>query len=369
MSTSLPNAATNATRHLPKRPSNLLAPPLSPGGSPPWKICALGSWRPRPTTLLYAARTGSVSGVSCKITTAWVTLLQTLGVAASYSFADLRRCLYPVPAAMLFFAGLLIGGVVGLGGAALISRVSYRKYIELARRAQRNERLVELGTLAGGLAHEIKNPLSTMQLHLQLLLEDIRPDDPLHGRLSTRVNSIQREASRLREIVEDFLRFAGKLDLQRQNVELNLLLEDLVDFLSPQAQLHRVQLRLRRSPHPVHAQIDPRLIKQAVLNLMLNGMQAIDEAGGEMIVQLSSADNHATIEVIDTGKGMSKEVQQKLFQAYFSLRKGGTGLGLAMAKRIIDEHGGTVSVCSEVGKGSNFQVRLPLTLPANQRIS
>ena len=265
---------------------------------------------------------------------------------------------------MLFLAGLLIGGLIGLGVAALSFRVSYRKYIELARRAQRNERLAELGTLAGGLAHEIKNPLSTMQLHMQLLLEDIRPDDPLHGSFSSRVNSIQREASRLREIVEDFLRFAGKLDVQRQDVELNLLLEDLVDFLAPQAQLRRVQLRLRRSPQPVHAQIDPRLIKQAILNLMLNGMQAIDDAGGEMLVQLSSSENRATIEVIDTGKGMSPDVQQKLFQAYFSLRKGGTGLGLAIAKRIIDEHGGDVSVCSEEGKGSNFRVSLPLVPPS-----
>lgn len=270
---------------------------------------------------------------------------------------------------MLFLLGLVIGGVIGLGGAAVASRASYRRYVELAGRAQRNERLAELGTLAGGLAHEIKNPLSTMQLHLQLLLEDIRPDDPLHGKFSSRVNSIQREASRLREIVEDFLRFAGKLDLQRQDVELNLLLEDLVDFLSPQAQLHRVQLRLRCCPQPVHAQIDPRLIKQAILNLMLNGMQAMENGGGEMLVQLASTDDHATIEVIDTGKGMSLEVQQKLFQAYFSLRKGGTGLGLAMAKRIIDEHGGSVSVCSEEGKGSNFQVRLPLTPPLSPEIS
>ena len=182
---------------------------------------------------------------------------------------------------MLFALGLAIGAAIGLSVSMLIARARHRKYIELERRAQQNERLAELGTLTGGLAHEIKNPLSTMQLNLQLLLEDIQPDDPLHGRFANRIASIQREASRLREILDDFLRYAGKIELQPQEVELNSLLEDLVDFLSPQAQLNRVQIRLRRCGNEVKAKIDPRLIKQAILNLMLNGLQAMADGGGD----------------------------------------------------------------------------------------
>jgi len=262
---------------------------------------------------------------------------------------------------MLFALGLAIGAAIGLSVSMLIARARHRKYIELERRAQQNERLAELGTLTGGLAHEIKNPLSTMQLNLQLLLEDIQPDDPLHGRFANRIASIQREASRLREILDDFLRYAGKIELQPQEVELNSLLEDLVDFLSPQAQLNRVQIRLRRCGDEVKAKIDPRLIKQAILNLMLNGLQAMADGGGDLILTLACpGGREAVIEVIDTGTGMSPEIQKKLYQAYFSQRKGGTGLGLAMAKRIIDEHGGTIAVCSEEGKGSVFTVRLPL---------
>lgn len=263
---------------------------------------------------------------------------------------------------MYFVLGFALGAVLGLAIAALVARRSYRRNIELERRAQQNERLAELGTLTGGLAHEIKNPLSTMQLNLQLLLEDIRPDDPLHGRFAHRIGSIQREASRLREIVEDFLRFAGRMEVQLEEVELNSLIEDLVDFLTPQAQLSRVELRFRRSTDPIRARIDPRLVKQAVLNLMLNGMQAMP-TGGDLILQVSKDESHASIEVTDTGKGMPEDIRQKIFQAYFSLRKGGTGLGLAMAKRIVDEHQGTIDVCSEVGKGSSFTVRLPLAGP------
>lgn len=254
-----------------------------------------------------------------------------------------------------------MGLVLGLFLAQFFSRASGRQLLEAERRAQQNERLAELGTLTGGLAHEIKNPLSTMQLNLQLLLEDIRPDDPLYGRFAHRISTIQREASRLREILDDFLRFAGKMELQLDQVELNSLLDDLVDFLTPQAQLQRVQLRLRKSDQPIHARVDHRLIKQAVLNLMLNGLQAIGDAGGELILQPSARDGFAVIDIIDTGKGMSPEVQQRIFHAYYSLRKGGTGLGLAMAKRIIDEHAGQLSVASEEGKGSIFTIKLPLT--------
>lgn len=262
---------------------------------------------------------------------------------------------------MDFLSGFALGAIVGLAIVAWVARRSNRRSIELERRAQQSERLAELGTLTGGLAHEIKNPLSTMQLNLQLLLEDVRPDDPLHGRFASRIGSIQREASRLKDIVEDFLRFAGRMEVQLQDVELGSLLEDMVDFLTPQAQLNRVELRLRHS-HEVHARVDPGLVKQAVLNLMLNGMQAMP-GGGDLIVQVSSENSHAVIEVTDTGKGMSEEVRRKVFQAYYSLRKGGTGLGLAMAKRIIDEHHGTIEVCSELGKGSSFVVRLPLAGP------
>jgi signal transduction histidine kinase len=256
------------------------------------------------------------------------------------------------------------GVVAGVGASLILAIaggvVAYRRFVRLQHRARQAERLAELGTLTGGLAHEIKNPLSTVQLNLQLLKEDLSPENPAYSRLLSRLQTITNETSRLREILDDFLRYAGRIELDRKPTELNQLLDELVDFFSPQAQLQRVQLRLRRSDHPITANVDPKLIKQAVLNLMLNGMQAMPN-GGEKILAASNGDGRAVIDVIDTGSGITPEAQAKIFQAYYSTKRGGTGLGLAMAKRITEEHGGALSVTSEMGKGSDFTITLPVS--------
>jgi signal transduction histidine kinase len=231
----------------------------------------------------------------------------------------------------------------------------------LERRARHAERLAELGTLTGGLAHEIKNPLSTVQLNLQLLQEDMRADDPAHSRLVHRLNTVKGETSRLREILDDFLRYAGRLELDRKPVELNALLEELVDFFTPQAQAQRVQLRLRKSDSPTTVSADSKLLKQALLNLMINGVQAMSTSGGELIMSVSTQEDDGVIEVIDTGPGIPADALDKIFQAYYSTKKGGTGLGLPMTKRIVDEHGGKLEVKSEPGKGTDFTLRLPLS--------
>src|SRR3954447_250540 len=174
-----------------------------------------------------------------------------------------------------FAWGIFAGAVVCSALWAVAAIVAYRRFGLLTERARQAERLAELGTLTGGLAHEIKNPLSTVQLNLQLLREDLDPHNPSYGRIINRLNTAQQETTRLRETLDDFLRYAGRLELDRRPVEMNELLEELVDFFSPQAQLNRVQLRLKRPAEPVRADVDPKLIKQAILNLMLNGIQAM----------------------------------------------------------------------------------------------
>jgi signal transduction histidine kinase len=259
-----------------------------------------------------------------------------------------------------FVVGLLVGVIGCLVIACVVAARAVRKVVLLERRARDAERLAELGTLTGGLAHEIKNPLSTVQLNLQLLAEDLTPDNPAYPRIVNRLNTVQKETSRLRDILDDFLRYAGKLELDRQPTDLNELLEDLVDFFLPQAQAQRTKLRLRRTDGPLVAPVDPKLIKQAVLNLMLNALQAMP-GGGELILGAARQDGQALIDVIDTGKGIPPDAVDKIFNAYYTSKKGGTGLGLAMAQRIVKEHGGQISVKSEMGKGSDFTLRLPLT--------
>jgi len=258
-----------------------------------------------------------------------------------------------------FVSGMLIGVVGCLAIACVVAVYAVRRVVRLERRARDAERLAELGTLTGGLAHEIKNPLSTVQLNLQLLAEDLTPDNPAYPRIVNRLQTVQKETSRLRDILDDFLRYAGQLELDRQPTDLNELLEDLVDFFLPQAQAQRAKLRLRRSEEPLVAEVDSKLIKQALLNLMINALQAMPE-GGELILSAARQDGQALVDVIDTGKGIPPDAINKIFDAYYTSKKGGTGLGLAMTRRIVREHGGELTVKSEQGKGSDFSLRLPL---------
>lgn len=258
-----------------------------------------------------------------------------------------------------FPAGLVTGLVCSAASMAAVGIWAYRRFVLLERRALQAERLAELGTLTGGLAHEIKNPLSTIVLNLQLLEEDLDPSNPAGNRIRNRLHIVHREAARLRDILDDFLRYAGHIEVNREKIEINALLEELVDFFAPQAQLNRVQVRLNRNAGTVFANADAKLLKQAVLNLMINAVQAMSPAGGELILSARKEPRgEVVIDVIDTGPGIPPEVMDRIFHAYYSTKAGGTGLGLAMARRIVEEHGGKLVVSSEVGKGSCFSVRL-----------
>jgi signal transduction histidine kinase len=259
-----------------------------------------------------------------------------------------------------FVWGLLAGCGATIVVAAVVAYHEHRRLLDAERRAIQAERLAEIGSLTGGLAHEIKNPLSTVQLNLQLLREDLLPENPAYSRLVSRLETVQKETARLREILDDFLRYAGRIELDKRPTELNELLEELVDFFTPQAQFHKVQLRLRKSPTSIRADVDPKLVKQAVLNLLINGLQAIPEGGGELILSVRVEGRNAVIDVIDTGVGIEPDKVAQIFQAYYTTKRGGTGIGLAMARRIAEEHGGKISVSSEVGKGSDFRISLPL---------
>jgi signal transduction histidine kinase len=259
-----------------------------------------------------------------------------------------------------FALGLGLGLAGSVAACGIAASLGYRLIARLQRRAAGAERLAEMGTLTGGLAHEIKNPLSTISLNLQLLEEDLDPRDPNQQRVIRRLHTVQREAGRLRETLDEFLRFAGKMELDPRPTDVNALLEELADFFAPQAQLQRVQLRLRKAPGgPLVANLDPRLVKQAVLNLMINAVQAMP-AGGDLILSASRADGSARIDVIDTGSGIAADALPNIFKAYYSTKKGGTGLGLAIAQRMAREHGGDLTVTSEVGKGTDFSLVLPM---------
>lgn len=278
------------------------------------------------------------------------------------------------------FIGFALGILAAIPIAWFWGRRTAQRVRQLEQRARDNERLAELGTLTGGLAHEIKNPLSTVGLNVQLLQEDIDQlarDFPgtadAVARTRRRCDALLREAQRLREILEDFLRFAGRVELDRQPADLNDLADELTAFFEPQAAEARVNLRPDLAASPSVAPVDAALLKQAVLNLMINATQAMADArdagqphGGadELIVRTANTRHlgrpAVCIHVTDTGPGLPPETVAKVFQPYFSTKRTGTGLGLPTARRIVNEHGGALTVHSEPGRGTDFTITLPI---------
>ena len=233
------------------------------------------------------------------------------------------------------------------------------------RRAAEAERLAELGAMTSGLAHEIKNPLSTVGLNAQLIDEGIcELDLPKEqtAPLVRRVEALGREADRLRTILTDFLQFAGQIRLDPQDMDIVGVLEELLDFFHPQADARGVVLRADLPPRAVMVSIDEGLIKQAVLNLMLNAVQAMDARDSkvkELIIRLEDDNDECRIHVIDTGPGIPEDMRESIFHPYVSGSRGGTGLGLPTSRRIIDEHGGQLSLEVLDGKGSDFIIHIP----------
>jgi len=256
--------------------------------------------------------------------------------------------------------GILIAAPLAAAATLYFARRIWRNTRRLTARARGHEHLIEVGQLVGGLAHEIKNPLSTINMNLKLLSEDLSVfQDEEHRRLQRRLGSVQSEADRLRGILDDFLRFAGKIEICPEPTDLRRIVQELVDFFAPQADAARVILRADLPDAEVVCRVDAKLIKQALLNLMINAVQAM-EHGGEMICRLTTARGRAVLEVIDTGPGMPPEVQAKAFTVYYTTKPGGTGLGLPTTRRIIREHQGAIQLDSQPGAGTRFIIKLPM---------
>jgi signal transduction histidine kinase len=284
---------------------------------------------------------------------------------------------------MQFLLGLILGLLLALPATLYFARKWAHKARFTERKSVARERVTEMGTLSSGLAHEIKNPLSTVNLNVQLLREDVddilrelpddqRPRDRI-DKVHRRMDSITREVHRLKEILEDFLRFAGRMKLDTAPTDINQMIEELVDFYSPQTQQANIQLRTQFESGPLVLNVDAPLLKQALLNLLLNATQAMTDPrnaekphGGcnELIIRTMRTrvmgHDEAQIHIIDTGPGMDAQTLAKLFQPYFTTKKAGTGLGLPTSRRIVEEHHGRLTVHSEPGRGTDFVINLPL---------
>lgn len=219
--------------------------------------------------------------------------------------------------------------------------------------------LEELSRLTGGLAHEIKNPLSIIKVNLKLISEDLTAKEPNLSRAARKIAVVQKETDRLEQILEDFLRYIRKTELHLDKVNINQLVTDMVDFYSPQAVSRSITLRTSLCSEPLICVADGDSLKQVLLNLFINAQQAMP-CGGELMLRTLKANSNAVIIISDTGKGIEPENIDKIFTAYYSTKTGGSGLGLSASKKIIEAHHGSIKVDSIPGKGTSFTILLPL---------
>lgn len=221
-----------------------------------------------------------------------------------------------------------------------------------------SERMATLGQLAAGLAHEIKTPLAGIQAAAEVLRDRAFAAGSPYGEI---LQEMIQQVSRLNASLVDFLRFARPARPQRQWVNVNDVVDSVCGWLQNQVTQRGGTLIRQCTQEALMAWIDPDQIRQVLLNLGLNALEALPEKGGEVrfCTAREEGSQAIVITVADTGHGMTPEVQQQIFYPYFTTRSGGTGLGLATAQVIVQEHQGTIEVESEWGEGSVFRVILP----------
>jgi two-component system, sporulation sensor kinase E len=227
-------------------------------------------------------------------------------------------------------------------------------------RLRRAESLASLTTLAAGVAHEIKNPLGSMGIHLQLMQKKMAGKDTVETRgIAQHLGVMAEEVDRLNRIVVDFLFAVKPMDTRLEEGDLNHVIEELIDFVKPELDQAGVVIATELSPTLPLLRIDARYVKQAVLNLIKNGVAAMP-GGGTLTIETRRSGPEVQLRVSDTGTGIPDEIMDKIFEPYFTTKPFGTGLGLTIVFKIAKEHFGDISVSSRMGEGTTVTISLPV---------
>ena len=259
---------------------------------------------------------------------------------------------------MLFFgAAVLVIGILGMATIFYLQHSHLQKISALEAEISRQERLSELGNMAATVAHEIRNPLNSVSMGLQRLKGEFTPtQDP--DDYTRFLNLMQGEVRRLNSIVEQFLSLARPLKLQPEKLSVEEFLQELTGLTRDEANAANVQIALNVFPELPLLEADRNYLKQLLLNLVLNGIQAMPR-GGTLTIEARPDKDFLELTVKDQGTGMEPETLKRIFEPYFTTKTNGSGLGLAIARSIIEAHHGTIAVESAPQKGSRFQIRLP----------
>lgn len=230
----------------------------------------------------------------------------------------------------------------------------------LGAQVQEESRLAYVGTLAASIAHEVRNPLSSVKINVQMMenrLKDLT--DPVQAEyFRAKVQRIKGEVERLEDSVNHFLAFSRPVSAHFEPTRVNDVVESVLELLQPQCQAHGVQLVRRYGRDLPLVALDSRQFVQAVQNLVLNALQALAR-GGTITVTTEAAHDGVAVCVADNGPGIPKELQAQIFEVFFTTREGGTGLGLNIVSRIVEEHRGKLTLESEPGHGATFRIELP----------
>lgn len=212
----------------------------------------------------------------------------------------------------------------------------------------------ELAALSGSLAHEIKNPLSVIRMNMDLLAEDLAgAGTPRERRALNKVHIVHSQCARLENLLNDFLKFARLNRLELRPGNLNVQVEKVLELFQPQAQETNVEIVRYLDPDLPSIQLDEETLQAALVNLVKNALEAMP-TGGELMVRTYSTRSGVALDLIDTGCGMDQNTALRMFDAFYSTKDGGSGLGLPTTRKIIEAHGGRIGVQSDVGRGTKF---------------
>lgn len=229
---------------------------------------------------------------------------------------------------------------------------------QIGRQLQTADRLSAISRITGGVAHEVKNPLNAILMHVDLARMKLAQGDT---EIDPQMEIISREILRLDRVVKTFLDFTRPVELNLTEIALDAFMHEIVDLAAPQASNSSIRVTVLENTEGAAIRVDVDLMKQAILNVVVNAIEAMPQ-GGDLRIEWTVQGDEAEIRISDTGPGIPPELREKIFRLYFTTKAEGSGIGLAMTFRIVQLHDGTIDFFSEPGKGTTFVLRLPVSV-------
>lgn len=243
------------------------------------------------------------------------------------------------------------------GNLLLLKDITERKSKEA--RLRRAESLASLSTLAAGVAHEIKNPLGSIGIHIQLMQKSLQEEDVDRDRVQGYIDVVNEEVSRLNKIVVDFLFAMRPMNVELGDGDLNDVVQGVLDFVQYELESSDIELEVELASRLPRIELDEKYLKQALMNIVKNAIAAMPE-GGTLRVWTERSGDEVRLSIADSGVGMSEEVAEKIFEPYFTTKDFGSGIGLTLVYKVVKEHLGEVFVDTEEGQGTTFTLSFPV---------